>query len=115
MNYLYILTIRPPILLQSHLFIPTISLPILLQQNKRTDRGNIYIAHSHKYMNEEMGNEAGAVSFLGIHKSDLVCCAARKVTRLAYIYVYMYSLYVDVLTWTLMNIIRCITKKYYFF
>jgi hypothetical protein len=35
------------------------------------DRGNTVIAH--RNMNVEIGNGARAVSFLGIHKSDLLC------------------------------------------
>ncbi len=37
------------------LYIPTIDPHILLQRNRRTNRGNIEIAH--RYMNVEIGNE----------------------------------------------------------
>jgi hypothetical protein len=51
----------------SELYISTIGSPILLQQNRWTDRGI-----------NECGNwkRGCAVSFLGIHKSDLVGSAA---------------------------------------
>jgi hypothetical protein len=42
------------------------------QQNRLTDRG-IYKSLTDTYMNVEIENKALAVSFLGIHKSDLVC------------------------------------------
>jgi hypothetical protein len=44
--------------------------PILLQKNGWTDRGNISIAQDTECGNWERGR---AISFLGIHKSDLVC------------------------------------------
>ncbi len=56
----------------SDLYISTIGLHTLLQQNRWTDRGNIwYISRSHIH---ECGfwERGRAVSFLGIHISDLV-------------------------------------------
>ncbi len=48
--------------------IPTVYLSILLQENMWTDPG---IAHTH--MNVEIGTEARAIPFLGIHKWDFRC------------------------------------------
>jgi hypothetical protein len=49
----------------SDLYITTIGLPFLLQQNKWTNRSQM-----HECRTWERGR---AVSFLGIHKLDLVC------------------------------------------
>jgi hypothetical protein len=57
----------------SDLYISTIGLPILLQINRWTDRRNKLIAH--RYMNVEIWEQGRVVSFMGIHKSDLVCSA----------------------------------------
>ncbi len=53
------------------LYSPNISPSTLLQQSRWTDRGNIYIADRHECRNLERGR---AVSFLGLHKSDLLWC-----------------------------------------
>ncbi len=54
--------------------IPRIGPPNLLQQNRQTYPGNICINRSHIH---ECGNRkrVWAGSFLGIHKSDLLCSA----------------------------------------
>jgi hypothetical protein len=46
----------------SDLFIPTIGLPIFLQQNRQTDRGNIYVNGSQK-LNVGIGTEAAQFNF----------------------------------------------------
>ncbi len=51
----------------SDLYIPTTDAPILLQQSRWTDRGNLERVH--------------AVSFLGVHKSELVCSVDNLRTR----------------------------------
>jgi hypothetical protein len=52
--------------------IPTIGPPILLT-NLADLSWEYSISTAHRYMNADIGNVALAVSFLGIHKSDLVC------------------------------------------
>jgi hypothetical protein len=75
---LYIPRIGLPILQQnvsvSDLSIPRIGLPILLQKNRWTDPGNR--SQIHECGIWELGR---AVSFLGIHESDLLCSAPRPV------------------------------------
>ncbi len=61
-------------------YIPMICPLICLQQNRWTNREQIWIAQ--RVMNVEIGNEGRAVPFLGIHETDLVCSARIRSTIL---------------------------------